>query len=299
MRIRVLGAAAGGGFPQWNCGCPHCDEVRRGSARTKARTQDSLAVSVDGEKWLLVNASPDVLAQICATPALHPRAPRHSPIAAIVLTNGDLDHVLGLFSLRESQPLVIFATEAVQRGLVEKNALMRTLARFDGQVTWRALAIGEEVLALPGLAMTPITAAGKLPVHLTGIAERSPEDNVGLVLRDVASGARAAYVGAAGAVGDLPGHVAGVGALFFDGTFWSRDELVRMGLGHAHAEDMAHLPIGGESGSLAALARVDARRKIFTHVNNTNPILLDDSRERGEVERAGWEVAFDGMEIEL
>ena len=299
MRVRVLGAAAGGGFPQWNCGCANCAEVRRGSARTKARTQDSLAVSVDGAQWLLVNASPDVLAQIAATPALHPRAPRHSPIAAIVLTNGDLDHVLGLFSLRESQPLVIFATEAVQRGLVERNALMRTLARFDGQVTWRALSLGVEVEALPGLFVTATAASGKLPVHLTGIAEASPEDNVSLVFREASSGARAAYVGATSAVGHLAEEIAGVGALFFDGTFWSSDELVRLGLGKIRAEDMAHLPIGGHAGSLAALAGVDARRKIFTHVNNTNPILLDDSKERREVERAGWEVAYDGMELEL
>ena len=162
MRIRVLGSAAGGGFPQWNCGCPNCTSVRAGDARFLRRTQDSLAVTRDGERWHLVNASPDILRQIDASPALWPRSPRHSPIASIALTNGDLDHVLGLFSLRESWPLTLYATAAVRRGLEERNAIFRTLRRFEGQVTWRDLALDREVELEPNLFLTAraVQAAG-------------------------------------------------------------------------------------------------------------------------------------------
>ena len=300
MRIRVLGAAAGGGFPQWNCGCGNCTLVRRKDPRTRARTQDSLAVRADGAgaaDWAIINASPDIHAQLNRARGLHPRSARHSPIRAIVLTNGDMDHVLGLFSLRESYPLVVHATEAVWRGLSEGNAMFRTLKRFDGQVTWKKIVLGEETDLLPGMTMRAFAVPGKLPVHLEKSSTASPEDNIGVVFREETT--RAAYVGAAGALGSWVDGLEDLGALFFDGTFWSSDELLTLGLSKARAEDMAHLPIGGEGGSLARLTpRARAARKIFTHINNTNPILRDDSSERRAVVDAGWEVAFDGMEIE-
>jgi len=185
MRVRVLGAAAGGGFPQWNCGCPNCDAVRKGDPRVRARTQDSVALSSDGDAWHVVNASPDIHRQIAENPPLQPRSARHSPIASILLTNGDLDHVLGLFSLRESWPLVLYATDAVRAGLEERNAIFRTLRRFPTQVTWRRLELGRAV-PLPGdgaLTVEARPAKGKLPVHLEGITTPSPEDNVGLWVR--------------------------------------------------------------------------------------------------------------------
>src|SRR5437868_3031318 len=161
MRVRVLGSAAGGGFPQWNCGCRNCVDVRRGDPSLVARTQDSLAISADGDAWVLVNASPEIRAQIESFPALHPRAPRHSPIAAVVLTNGDLDHILGLFSLRESHPLHLYTTPAVWRGLHERNVMFRTLQRFEGQLTWHPLAL-DTATALPGgLSLTPFAVPGK------------------------------------------------------------------------------------------------------------------------------------------
>jgi len=303
MRAIVTGSAAGGGFPQWNCGCPNCAAVREGRADLRGRTQDSVAVAANGsERFALVNASPDILAQIKATRALWPRAPRHTPIGAVVLTNGDMDHVLGLFSLRESQPLAIYATPPVWKGL-EASVLVRTLKRFEGQVVFRPLAIGQEVELADaageslGVRMRPFAAPGKLPVHLMGFATDSAEDNIGLSFRDTTSGAPSlAYAAACASLDGIDRDaLAKHAAIMFDGTFFREDELVRLGLSKAVAKDMAHMPISSERGSLAGLASVTTR-KIYTHINNTNPILAD-TPERREVEAAGWEIAFDGMEI--
>ncbi len=295
MKIRVLGAAAGGGFPQWNCGCPNCIEVRSGSGRTEARTQDSLAVTADGERWTLINASPDILKQIEQTPALHPRRPRHSPVEGIVLTNGDMDHILGLFSLRESYPLNLYATRPVWEGLSTQNAMFKTLQRFPEQITWHELQLGKETALPGGISVTPFAVPGKLPVHLEKSHEPTAEDSIGLVVAEGAT--RVVYCGAAGALGPFTARFADAACLLFDGTFWSSDELVRLGLSKARAESMAHLPIGGEHGSLKGFADLRVGRRIFTHINNTNPILIRGSVERTLVETGGWEVAYDGMEI--
>ena len=306
MRVRVLGSAAGGGFPQWNCGCPNCQAVRQGSPRVTPRTQDSLAVSGDGEAWFLLNASPDIRQQIESFPPLHPRAARHSPIRGILLTNGELDHCLGLFSLRESQPLVIYSTERVRQGVVESHAIFRTLQRSPDQVTWRVLKLDcEEPLcgqdgAPSGLSVMALPVSGKLPVHLERLMAPDPEDNVGLWIRERGSGRLLVYLPGVASLDDrVPREIAGAGCLCFDGTFWSGDELVRLGLSAQRAEDMAHLPIGGPGGSLARLAGLAVPRKIYTHINNTNPILPADSIERRAVEAARWEVAEDGLEISL
>jgi len=302
MRARILGSAAGGGVPQWNCACDNCRLARAGDARVRARTQDSIAVqSGDRDRWLLINASPDVLRQIEQFDALWPRARRSTPIAAIALTNGDLDHVLGLLSLRESQPLRVLATPRVRVGLVGQNVMFRTLARTPDQVAWTDLAPGREVvLDEVGIGVTPLAVPGKLPVHLAGSSEPSPEDNVALRIRDLAGAGGVIFVGTAiGALAGVDALVQGADAIFFDGTFWSGDELIAQGLGRARARDMAHVPIGGDDGSLARLSRVTSVRKIYTHVNNTNPILCDGSAERRAVEQAGWEVGFDGLEVSL
>ena len=303
MRAIVLGSAAGGGFPQWNCGCPNCVAVREGRSGYLARTQDSIALTSSADptsgRFVLVNTSPEILAQIQNTRALWPRAPRHSPIAAIVLTNGDMDHVLGLFSLRESWPLALYVTASVRRGL-EASAFIRTLRRFEGQLVVRELELGRrvdlaDVSGEPlGLSVVPMPMAGKLPVHFVGHATAAPEDNVALSFTDE-SGRSLVYAAAgASADVDLEGH----DVVLFDGTFYRDDELVSLGLSKARARDMAHVPIGGPTGSLARLVNLKARR-IYTHVNNTNPILAPGSAERRVVEDAGWEVAFDGMEIVL
>jgi pyrroloquinoline quinone biosynthesis protein B len=271
----------------------------------RPRTQDGLALEAAPGVWFLINASPDVHRQIRANPELEPREGRATPIHGVVLTNGDLDHTLGLFSLRESTPLALYATDAVRRGLVEGNTMFRTLQRFPGQSTWRSLALGEPAeLVGPGdrptgVTVTAVALPGKAPKHLEGLSPTSPEDNVGLWIRDLHTRTLLVLATAAGAAGEYVAHLDGADACFFDGTFWTSDELPRLGLGAARAEDMAHLPISGEGGSLVALAGVRAGRKILTHVNNTNPILVEGSPERRAVEAAGWEVAYDGLEIAL
>jgi pyrroloquinoline quinone biosynthesis protein B len=300
MRVRVLGSAAGGGFPQWNCACDNCVLVRAGDARVTSRTQDCVAIE-SKSRWLLVNASPDVLRQIEATAALHPQTQntvRDTPIAAVVLTNGDLDHVLGLFSLRESQPLVVYATDRVFSSLMEMNAIARTLQRFPGHMTHRRLVIGEPCVVpeLGDLTLTAFASPGKLPIHLAGVFEPRAEDNVGL--RITVNGTTVAYATAVRDVRTIASQLAPSDVLLLDGTFWSSDELVTQRAGSARAEDMAHHPIGGEDGSIAALASVQhLGRKILTHINNTNPILREDSPERAWASRMGWEIAHDGMEM--
>ena len=311
MRIRVLGSAAGGGFPQWNCGCPNCRGVREGKVRATPRSQESVAVSADGADWVLLNVSPEVRAQIESFEGLHPRGPRHSPIAAIVLTNGDLDHVLGVLSLRESHPLVIYATERMRAGFTEGNVLYRTLERFPEQVTWRPLKLGrEETLTGAdgkscGLLVEAVAVPGKPPIHLENRpgarTSSDPEDNIGLRVRDAATGRRLAYFPAAGGITPaVADALADADCVFFDGTFWSSDELPAQGLGVKRAADMAHLPIGGREGSLAVLrGRLPSARRVYIHVNNTNPVLREDSPERKEAEAAGWAIAWDGMEVTL
>ncbi|MES1165927.1 MAG: pyrroloquinoline quinone biosynthesis protein PqqB [Verrucomicrobiota bacterium] len=313
MRIRVLGSAAGGGFPQWNCGCPNCQGLRSGSIAATARRQESVALSADGNSWFLLNASPEIREQIESFPPLWPRQPRHSPIAGIVLTNGDLDHGLGLLSLRESHPITIHATDAVRRGFSEGNVLYRTLERFPGQVTWKPLVL-DETRDLPApagvsgadggsgarLTVNAFAIPGKRPVHLEGRGPASDEDNVGLLIRDQAAGCSVAYIPAAAGWTPAVDHMAAAAdAVFFDGTFWSSAELATTGVGTKRAEDMAHMPVGGPGGSLARLAALAGKRRILIHINNTNPLLRADSAERAEADAAGVEIAFDGMEIVL
>jgi pyrroloquinoline quinone biosynthesis protein B len=303
VRIRVLGSAAGGGFPQWNCGCDNCRAARANAPGLTARTQESIAISGDGQSWFLVNASPEIRAQIEAFPGLWPRARRHSPIAGILFTNGDLDHCLGLLSLRESHPLVVHATVAMRDGFRQGNVLYRTLERFKGQIEWRAVVPGqEEPLGSEGtqLRVTGVPVSGNLPLHLKSLREASPEDNIGYLVRDERTGTKLAYLsGVAGPSPELERACAEADVVFFDGTFWTSDELITLGLGTRRAEDMSHWPISGPGGSLEFLASLPARRRILIHVNNTNPILREGSPERARLAASGVEVAFDGMELEL
>ena len=307
MKIRVLGSAAGGGCPQWNCACRNCRGARDGSIRIEARTQECVAVSGDGEAWFLLNASPEVRSQIESFPELWPRRLRHSPIQGILLTNGDLDHTLGLLSLRESQPLVVHATEAVRRGFVETNVLYRTLQRFPGQVSWRTLPLQREIElerrdgGPSGLSVEAFPVPGKLPVHLEGLGMTpGPGDNIGLRIRELGSGRALVYLSTVGRLtGETLSAAGRADCLFFDGTFWSDDELRELGASEKTAREMAHLPIGGENGSLVALRETRPPLRIYIHLNNTNPVLAEDSLERAAVESAGWRVARDGMEIAL
>lgn len=311
MKIRVLGSAAGGGFPQWNCGCPNCRGQREGTLRAVPRTQESTAVSADGESWFLLNASPEIRGQIENFPGLWPRGPRHSPLAGILLSNGDMDHCLGLLSLRESHPLALYATEPVMRGFTRDNVLYKTLERFPGQVTWTLLRAGAEIPLMAGgrpsgLRVAAFPVPGKRPIHLESAGAPSPEDNVGFRIRDGRGKTLAYFPAVAGPSQGLRDLLAAADCVFFDGTFWSEDELAAAGVsgpggaGAKRARDMAHWPAGGSEGGLAFLAGLPGKgRRLFIHVNNTNPILREDSPERAAVAAAGVEVARDGLEIEV
>ncbi|HEY0990983.1 MAG TPA: pyrroloquinoline quinone biosynthesis protein PqqB [Kofleriaceae bacterium] len=304
MYLRVLGSAAGGGSPQWNCGCANCMAVRAGDASLHARTQASAAVSADRRQWFLLNVSPDVRAQIESFPALHPRSLRDTPIGGAVLTNGDVDACLGLFILREDQPLALYASETVERGLREHNALTRTLERRPGQLTWNRLRAGEVVPLVgtagpSGLTLEAVPVPGTVPLHLKGVAPPSPDDNLAIMLRDDRGRALMYAPTTAARTQLLDERARAADVLVFDGTFFRDDELTSLGLTTRSARDMAHWPLGGPDGSLRWLAELPCRRKILTHINNTNPILRNGAAERDELAAAGVEVAYDGLEVEL
>jgi pyrroloquinoline quinone biosynthesis protein B len=305
MRIIVLGAAAGGGFPQWNSACPVGQRAWRSDPAARWRTQCSLAVSIDGESWAVLNASPDLRQQILATPALHPRvehpdaAPRQSPIRAVVLTNGDVDHVAGLLSVRESQAFDLFATGAILEVLA-RNPIFDVLN--PSYVTRHRLILEEPAEILPGLRVEPFTVPGKVALYLEGktpdVAAET-EDTIGLELRGKGD-VRVCFVpGCARVTPALAARLEGADLLFFDGTLWTDDEMIRSRTGVKTGARMGHISVSGPAGSLAALAGLALGRRVFLHINNTNPILLGDSTERARVTAAGWEVAYDGMEIEL
>jgi pyrroloquinoline quinone biosynthesis protein B len=293
---RVLGSAAGGGFPQWNCACPSCRAVRDGSRPARPRTQSSVAVSPDRRRWFLLNASPDVHAQIEAFRALHPvDGNRAVPLEAVLLTDAELDHTLGLLLLREAGALVVHATEAVHDTLCHGTGLLRMLEAYC-PVTWRPVVPGVDVPLGGGLSYrafdVPTTKRARF-----GTGEEKGRV-VGYRLTDARSGRALVCLPA---VQELTAGVReqldGCACLLFDGTCWCDDELVRLGVGSRTAREMGHLPIGGPDGSLEQLSPLSIERTIFIHINNTNPILLEDGPERRIVEQHGMEVAVDGLEI--
>jgi pyrroloquinoline quinone biosynthesis protein B len=307
MRLIVLGAAAGGGFPQWNCNCETCRQAWAGTS--PAQTQASLAVSADGERWVLLNASPDLRTQILATPALQPRrAGRHSPIAGAVLTNGDVDAVAGLLTLREGWPLALYATPRVL-DVLAANSVFNVLS--PEHVARRPMVPGE-TLALAdrdgrplGLSVAAFSVPGKVALYLEDaaierrLAQRS-EDTIGLMVSAPATGKRFYYIPGCAALDDeLAQRLHAAPLLFFDGTLWQDDEMIRAGLGAKTGRRMGHLSVSGATGSMAALGALGIVRKLFIHINNTNPILCIGSAERQVVAAAGWEIARDGFEIEL
>lgn len=299
MKAIVLGSAAGGGVPQWNCRCRICQLARAGDARVSSRTQSSLAVSADGEAWLLINASPDVRQQISATTELHPRRGlRDSPISAVLLTNGDVDHVAGLLTLRESQAFRLYATQSVAQA-VDANRIFAVCA--PGLVPRLPVTMGTRFEPVPGLQVEMFAVPGKVALWLEDETMRIGDETDSTVgLEITAGGKRLLYIPGCAQVTDaLCQRVAGADALLFDGTMWTDDEMVEAGLGSKTARRMGHVPLSGAGGSIAALADAPVRRRVFVHINNTNPILVEGSRERAAAERAGWEVAADGMRISL
>lgn len=299
MQAIILGSAAGGGVPQWNCRCSVCRLAWAGDPRVKPRTQSSLAVSPDGEHWLLVNASPDLRQQIAATPALHPREGlRHSPIAAVLLTNGDVDHVAGLLTLRESQPFELFGTPDVLDAIAANRVFDVMNPDF---VTRLRVEPGQAVAPLEGLSVTLFPVPGKVPLWLEDgqpVIGEATETTVGVMIE--AGGRRLAYVPGCAQVTDaLRRQVDGVDVLLFDGTVLEDDDLIRAGVGTKTGWRMGHVPMQGPNGSIAALAELALQRRVFVHINNTNPVLIEGSAERRQVEAAGWTIAHDGMVMDL
>ena len=300
MRIVVLGSGAGGGFPQWNCNCENCRLAWANDPRVRARTQSSLTISADGERWLLLNASPDLRQQIIATPALHPRAPgRHSPIAGAFLTNGDVDHLTGLLTLREQHALTIYGSRAT---LAQTSDGVFGVLNAD-LVRRVEVAPGVRVDTGFGFTVETFAVPGKPPLYLEDAdieKQIGAETDSTIGLEIVCNGRRVYYIpGCARVTEALRARVAGADALFFDGTTFTDDEMVRLGLSQKTAWRMGHVPMGGADGSIAGFADTQIGRKIFIHINNTNPVLREDAPERAEVARAGWEVGHDGMEIAL
>jgi pyrroloquinoline quinone biosynthesis protein B len=293
----VLGSAAGGGFPQWNCRCPVCRLAWEGDSRVRARTQASLAVSADGKRWILLNASPDLRAQLAATPLLQPRGGvRGSPIEAVVLTGAEVDQIAGLLHLRERQPFTIYATAATM-GILGHNSVFDVLAP---DVVARQTVALEQTFTVAGVEVKLFAAPGKVPLYLERGEPQTAEEsgtNVGVELR--AGDRRLVFVpGAATVTPALKARFDGADVVMFDGTLFTDDEMIRNGSGAKTGRRMGHMPIDGPDGSLAALKGLSARR-LYIHINNTNPILVDGSAERRRVEAAGFEVAEDGMEIAL
>jgi pyrroloquinoline quinone biosynthesis protein B len=294
----VLGAAAGGGYPQWNCRCPICRLAWEGDGRVKFCTQASVAVSADGDRWVLLNASPDLRAQLNVTRALHPRdGLRHSPIDAVVLTGAEIDQIAGLLNLRERQAFALYGT-AESLASLGANPMFDALA--SDVVSRRAVPSGEPFRPAPGLTAELFAVPGKVPLYLErGDSEVGAETGATVGVEIAAGAARLAFVpGAAAMTPALAARLARADVVLFDGTLFTDDEMIRSGTGPKTGRRMGHMPIDGAGGSLAALAGLPARR-IYIHINNTNPIHVDGSPERRKVEAAGWEIAADGMEIVL
>ena len=296
MWLRVLGSAAGGGFPQWNCGCPSCRAVRDGSRPCRSRSQSSVAVSADYHRWFLLNASPDIRTQIEAFPALHPRADRGTPMEAVLLTDAELDHTLGLLLLREGRSVVLHATASVRDTLCGGSGVLRTLERYC-QVEWRPVVPGSDVPLTGGLSYR----AFDVPTTKRARFGRGDEPGrvVGYRLTDERTGRVTVYLPGVQDLAAVRDQLDGCACLLVDGTCWQDDELIRLGLAGKTSHEMGHQPIDGPGGSLEQIAALPIERKIYIHMNNTNPILLEDTPERRAVADRGMEVAMDGLEVEV
>ena len=304
MRIRVLGAAAGGGFPQWNCNCPNCDGLRKGTIRAQARTQSSICVSANGVDWVLFNASPDLLYQIRAFPALQPgRGIRDTGIRAVVLMDAQIDHTTGLLMLREGKPLQIYCTDMVREDMTTGNPLFNILGHYCG-VEWHQLSTAEGnafgVAGIDALSFTAVPLKSKAPPYSPHRDDPHEGDNIGMRIRDTRTGRTLFYApGLADIEPHLKPFLEEADCVMVDGTFWTDDEMVRLGISRKRALEIGHLPQSGQGGMIEVLDALKANRKILIHINNTNPILNEDSPERAELDRHGIEVAYDGMDIIL
>lgn len=308
MQVKVLGSAAGGGYPQWNCNHPNSRRARAGDAAAPQRTQSSIAVSADGVDWVLFNASPDLRQQINDNTCLHPRAAlRASPIKAVVLTNADVDHVAGLLNLRESQPLRVYATARVL-SVLAANSIFNVLN--PAFVSRDAIALDQEHALLRadgsalGFSVVPFSVPGKVALWLEDVNRGAnfgsvEEDTIALEVRSDGRTCFFYIPGCAHMTPALAARLSGAPLVFFDGTLFTDDEMIRDGVGVKTGNRMGHMSVSGPDGTLAAFAELKVKRRVFIHINTTNPILIANTPERAAVEAAGWEVAYDGMTLEL
>lgn len=304
MRIHILGAGAGGGFPQWNCNCRNCDGLRKGTIRATARTQSSIIATGDDENWVLFNASPDVLQQLQNFPALQPaRALRDTAIRAIVLIDAQIDHTTGLYMLREhKQPHELWCTSLVREDLTAGNPILNVLGHYCG-LNWHDVPLAERfaMASIPGLAFEALPLTSNAPPYSPHRDRPQPGDNIGVTLVDAKSGKRLFY---APGLGRMEEHVwaamQAADCVLVDGTLWTDDEMIALGASKKTSRDMGHLPQSGPDGMIEWLDKLPATtRKVLIHINNTNPILDEDSPQRAELARHGIEVSYDGMEIIL
>ncbi len=304
MRIHILGAGAGGGFPQWNCNCRNCDGLRKGTIRATARTQSSIVATGDDENWVLFNASPDVLQQLQQFPALQPaRALRDTAIRAIVLIDAQIDHTTGLYMLREhKQPHELWCTSLVREDLTAGNPVLNVLGHYCG-LNWHDVPLAERfaMAGVPGLTFEALPLTSNAPPYSPHRDRPQPGDNIGVTLVDAQSGKRLFY---APGLGMMEDHVwaamQAADCVLVDGTLWTDDEMIALGASKKTSRDMGHLPQSGPDGMIEWLDKLPATtRKVLIHINNTNPILDEDSPQRAELARHGIEVSYDGMEIIL
>jgi pyrroloquinoline quinone biosynthesis protein B len=299
MRIAVLGSAAGGGFPQWNSNAEGCRRARAGDPAALPRTQASIAVSRDGARWFLINASPDLREQIGRRQFLHPKEGlRSSPIAGVVLTGGDVDAIAGLLTLRERQPFTLYATARIL-GVLDANPIFEVLAR--AVVKRQAVALDTPVLLDEGLSVELFAVPGKTPLYLEESDAPAIEISEATVAAAISDGATTVFYipGCAAMTPDLARRLAGAALVFFDGTMWRDDEMVEAGLGSKTGRRMGHMSLDGPEGTMAAFEGLGVRRKVLIHINNSNPVLIEDSPQRALAAARGWEVAYDGMEMTL
>jgi len=309
MLVRVLGAAAGGGFPQWNCSCHNCSRLRKGIFPGTARSQTQLAISADRPEWFLINASPDLRFQIESFPPLHPNSSstRNTPINGVVLTCAEVDAALGLLLLRESQPLNVYATAPVRKLLMEDNSLFGVLRRQTDQMRWHDAIPGKpfslnSIRGRPtGISCTPISTHGAFPGHVPSDRAKQLDAKDAVIGLFIEHNGRqiAFFPGVLAVAPEWLERMETCDAIFIDGTFWSNDELIRIQGDGKTAREMGHLPVGDAEGTLELFSRLTGPRKIFIHINNTNPMLDESSEQHRRVLDAGWELATDGMEIQL
>lgn len=304
MHIRVLGSAAGGGFPQWNCNCPNCHGVRTGSIKATPRTQSSIAVSSNAVDWVLFNTSPDLLAQLAAFPALQPaRAIRDTAIKAIVFMDSQIDHTTGLLMLREGCPHEIYCSDMVFEDLSTGFPLFEMLKHWNGGINRHPIPLDGNSFSIAGidnLSFTAIPVTGKAPPYSPHRNDAHVGDNIGIKVTDDVSGKAVFYAPGLGEITDQTRQLMSeADCLLIDGTFWEEDEMRVVGLGEKKAADMGHLPQSGAGGMLDVLRPMNKPRKILIHINNTNPILNEESEQRQRVLDEGVEVSYDGMEVRL